>query len=56
MNSMLADALERSDDEDIFEKLIEEQTPGGLNEMIVVQLKEKGVYSEFEKVMNMLPH
>lgn len=55
MKTVLSDALKRcSTDSDIFDQLINEQTPGGLNEKVINLLEEKSVYKEIESVINSL--
>ena len=53
METILSDALERCDDEeDVFEKLIEEQTPGGLNVKVMQDLERRGLYKEFKAALD----
>ena len=49
--AMVKDAMIRSDDEKSLEKLIEEQTPGGLNEQTLKNLDEMDVLNRYDKAM-----
>jgi pyrroline-5-carboxylate reductase len=53
-SSMMQDALEDCTNPERFEELIEEQTPGGLNEQALQNLGNQGVWGAYEKVMDAL--
>jgi pyrroline-5-carboxylate reductase len=48
---MVKDALDRCDDETSFDDLIEEQTPGGLNEQSLKNLQGVGFLKSYEDAM-----
>lgn len=49
--AMVKDAMIRGDDENSLESLIEEQTPGGLNEQTLNNLESMGVLNRYEDAM-----
>lgn len=55
MDTILDDALRRcAETPTVFEHLIKEQTPGGLNEKVIKQLTEKGAYDILKDTMDNL--
>lgn len=49
--AIIKDSLVRVDDVNSLDKLIAEQTPGGLNEQALKNLDEVGALDQYERVM-----
>lgn len=52
--SMMEDAVESCVDPSRFDDLVEEQTPGGLNEQGLANLSQQGVFQSYNQIMDAL--
>eukprot|EP00924_Labyrinthula_sp_SR-Ha-C_P003946 maker-scaffold_3-snap-gene-9.51-mRNA-1 protein AED:0.03 eAED:0.03 QI:63/0.66/0.5/1/0.33/0.25/4/0/254 len=52
--TFLEDAKQRKDEENVFNTLVQEQTPGGLNEQVIKFQEEKGAYDVLEQSLRKL--
>lgn len=52
LHTITSDAARASGPPDAFKRLVEEQTPGGLNERGLKTLRERGVFDHVQQVLD----